>query len=227
MLKILIIDTEEKTVQQLKSKLIKYGFQVELCLDGNNAHKVAYQQNPDIILLDLLSKNKLGLEVCKKIRRITNCPIIFLSEQRKEAYKVEGFESGADDFIEKPFSFNELLARIKAHIRRHEKMSKSNAVKYNFQELEVFPETYQVIRVGEDIDLTQLEFDLLLFFIRNTGRVYSREQLLEAVWGFDYHGDVRTVDVTIHRLREKIEKDPQKPEYILTKRGFGYYFKGN
>ena len=227
MAKILVVDNERDIVNQLKLKLEEQGFSVDSCLDGNTALKIAYQHKPDIVLLDLMQKNKEGLEVCRKLRDISKCPIIFLSDQSEEGNKIAGFENGADDFVTKPFSYNELFARIKAHLRRYEIMGGTSLPQYNFLDLEVIPESYQVKRNGENIELTQREFDLLLFLITNRGKVYSREQLLEIVWGFDYLGDVRTVDVTIHRLREKIEKNPSKAEVILTKRGFGYYFKGD
>lgn len=224
--RILIVDKEIDTVNQLKNKLEEHGFSVDSCFDGATALKKTYQHKPDLVILDLMKKNIEGLEVCRQIRNISNCPIIFVSDQSEEINKVEGLENGADDFVAKPFSYNELLARIKAHLRRYEIMGGLSSEIYQASELEVIPESYQVKRNGKSIELTHREFDLLLFLISNRGKVYTREKLLEIVWGFDYLGDVRTVDVTIHRLREKIENDPGKAETILTKRGFGYYFKG-
>lgn len=223
MSRILVVDKEIDTLNQLKIKLEEHGFSVNSCFDGGTALKIVYQHKPDLVILDLMKKSREGLEVCRQLRSISNCPIIFLSNQSQERNIVEGLENGADDFLAKPFSYNELLARIKAHLRRYEIMGGTSS---SISEIEIIPESYQVKKNGKSIELTHREFDLLLFLISNKGKVYNREKLLEIVWGFDYLGDVRTVDVTIHRLREKIEDDPGKAEVILTKRGFGYYFRG-
>ena len=229
MAKILIVDAEKPVADIIQYNLEREGFEVIICNDGEEAVIKAYKEQPSLILLDIVLPKMDGFEVCKKIREFSNCPIIMLTAKDEESDKVKGLEQGADDYVTKPFGHKELQARINAHLRRHQFMG-GQCNEKNTQShhgLEITPETYEVKRDGETIELTQREFDLLMFLIRNSGRVYSREKLLELVWGFDYFGDVRTVDVTIHRLREKIEKNPRKAEYILTKRGFGYYFRRN
>lgn len=228
MIKILVVDDEKPISDIIKYNLEKEGYEVFTCYNGEEAVRVANQLRPDLILLDLMLPKLNGFEVCKKVREFSNCPIIMLTAKEEESDKVAGLEQGADDYVTKPFGHKELLARVKAHARRYQSMvGTDSSVDGNSGHcrLEIIPETYDVRRDGEEIELTQREFDLLTFLINNSGKVFSREQLLELVWGFDYFGDVRTVDVTIHRLREKIEKNPSKAEFILTKRGFGYYFR--
>ncbi|QNO15037.1 response regulator transcription factor [Alkalicella caledoniensis] len=229
MVKIMVVDDEKPIADIIQYNLEREGFKVVACYDGEKAVKTAYAEKPDLILLDVMLPKINGFDACKKIREFTNCPIIMLTAKEEERDKVTGLEQGADDYVTKPFGHKELQARINAHLRRYKLMGgQSEEQNPNTHHgLEIIPETYEVKRDGETIELTQREFDLLMFLIQNSGKVYSREQLLELVWGFDYYGDVRTVDVTIHRLREKIEKNPSKAEYILTKRGFGYYFRRN
>ncbi len=227
--KILVVDDEKPIADIIQYNLEREGFDVVACHDGEEAVKKAFMEKPELILLDVMLPKLNGFDVCKKIREFSNCPIIMLTAKEEERDKVLGLEYGADDYVTKPFGHKELLARINAHIRRYHSMggNANNPTVQNVHGLEIIPETYEVRRDGVNIELTQREFDLLMFLINNSGKVYSREQLLELVWGFDYYGDVRTVDVTIHRLREKIESNPSKAEYILTKRGFGYYFRRN
>lgn len=184
--------------------------------------------NQDLILLDIMMPKMDGYEVCKKIREKKNTPIIMLTARAEELDKVLGLELGADDYVTKPFGVRELMARVKANLRksvvREEAPEQAPAGKGNFGKLDINPDRYEVRKDGRIIDLTVREFELLKYLSAQKGQVFSRETLLEKVWGYEYFGDVRTVDVTIRRLREKIEDDPGKPVYILTKRGVGYYF---
>lgn len=186
------------------------------------------EENPDLILLDIMMPKLDGYEVCKKIREKKNTPIIMLTARAEELDKVLGLELGADDYVTKPFGVRELMARVKANLRksvvREEAPEQAPAGKGNFGKLDINPDRYEVRKDGRIIDLTVREFELLKYLSAQKGQVFSRETLLEKVWGYEYFGDVRTVDVTIRRLREKIEDDPGKPVYILTKRGVGYYF---
>ncbi|WP_350343640.1 response regulator [Proteinivorax tanatarense] len=226
MSKILVVDDEKPIADIISYNLKNEGFEIVVSNDGEDAVKKAYVEKPDLILLDVMLPKIDGFEVCRRIREFSNCPVIMLSAKEEEVDKITGLEKGADDYVTKPFGHKELLARINAHLRRFSTMGgEQKELKEENQGLEINHENYEVKRDGEIIDLTQREFDLLLFLINNKGKVYSRAQLLELVWGFDYHGDVRTVDVTVRRLREKVEPNPGSPTYILTKRGFGYYFR--
>jgi len=187
-------------------------------------------QNPDLILLDCMLPKMDGFDVCRKLRQQTTVPILMLTAKSEEIDKVLGLELGADDYITKPFSVREVLARVKAQLRR------VSLADLNLQEhqkvmtlgdLEIDHEAYQVRRAGQVIELTLREFELVRFLAQNAGQVFSRETLLEKVWGYEYFGDVRTVDVTVRRTREKLEPDQQNYRYILTKRGVGYYFDKN
>ena len=185
---------------------------------------------PDLILLDCMLPKMDGFDVCRKLRQQTNVPILMLTAKSEEIDKVLGLELGADDYITKPFSVREVLARVKAQLRRvsladmdladHQKVM-------TFGDLEIDHEAYQVRRAGEVVELTLREFELVRFLAQNAGQVFSREALLEKVWGYEYFGDVRTVDVTVRRTREKLEPDQHNYKYILTKRGVGYYFDKN
>ncbi|WP_353893257.1 response regulator [Proteinivorax hydrogeniformans] len=228
MTKILVVDDEKPIADIISYNLKNEGFEIVVSYDGEDAVKKAYVEKPDLILLDVMLPKIDGFEVCRRVREFSNCPIIMLSAKEEEIDKITGLEKGADDYVTKPFGHKELLARINAHLRRFSSMGgQKKDLKEEDQGLEINHENYEVKRDGKVIDLTQREFDLLLFLINNKGKVYSRAQLLELVWGFDYHGDVRTVDVTVRRLREKVEPNPGSPTFILTKRGFGYYFRRN
>ena len=191
------------------------------------------EENPDLIILDLMLPELDGLEVAKEVRKTSHIPIIMLSAKDSEFDKVIGLEIGADDYVTKPFSNRELLARVKAHLRRTENIesavAEENASSSNSEitigDLKILPDAFVAQKRGEDIELTHREFELLHHLATHMGQVMTREYLLETVWGYDYFGDVRTVDVTIRRLREKIEDTPSRPEYILTRRGVGYYMK--
>ena len=228
--KILIVDDEKNIVDIIAFNLKKEGYQVIKAADGEEGVKKAMEENPDLILLDIMMPKMDGYEACKKIREKKNTPIIMLTARAEELDKVLGLELGADDYVTKPFGVRELMARVKANLRksalREEPAAeeKPAAEEGNFGRLDLNPDRYEVRKDGKIIDLTLREFELLKFLSAQKGQVFSRETLLEKVWGYEYFGDVRTVDVTIRRLREKIEDDPGKPAYILTKRGVGYYF---
>ena len=227
--KILIVDDEKNIADIIAFNLKKEGYQVIKAADGEEGVKMAMEENPDLILLDIMMPKMDGYEACKKIREKKNTPIIMLTARAEELDKVLGLELGADDYVTKPFGVRELMARVKANLRktviREEVAEEKPAVEEgNFGRLDINVERYEVRKEGKALDLTLREFELLKFLSERKGQVFSRETLLEKVWGYEYYGDVRTVDVTIRRLREKIEDEPGKPTYILTKRGVGYYF---
>ena len=226
--KILIVDDEKNIADIIAFNLKKEGYQVIKAGDGEEGVKMAMEENPDLILLDIMMPKMDGYEACKKIREKKNTPIIMLTARAEELDKVLGLELGADDYVTKPFGVRELMARVKANLRktviREEVVEEKPAEDGNFGRLDINAERYEVRKDGKALDLTLREFELLKFLSERQGQVFSRETLLEKVWGYEYYGDVRTVDVTIRRLREKIEDAPGKPVYILTKRGVGYYF---
>lgn len=225
--KILVVDDEESIVKIIEYNLKKEGYEVLCASDGEMACKLAREENPDLILLDIMMPKMDGYEVCKKVREKSSVPIIMLTARAEEVDKVVGLELGADDYVTKPFGNRELMARVKAHLRRNdvkkeEAETSGNSGRYG--EIVIDFERYEVYKRGEAIYLTVREFELLKFLATQKNQIFSREALLEKVWGYEYFGDVRAVDVTIRRLREKVEDDPGKPRYIITKRGFGYYF---
>ncbi|MDO3409684.1 response regulator YycF [Saccharibacillus sp. CPCC 101409] len=231
--KILVVDDEQPIADILKFNLEKEGYEVTCAFDGIRAVELALSEPPDLILLDLMLPGKDGMDVCREVRAKLAVPIIMLTAKDGEIDKVLGLELGADDYVTKPFSTRELLARVKAQMRRHQPgASLHPGAEVQRQGLAVddlFIDTdmYAVYKNGEPLDLTHREYELVYYMAKNAGRVMTREHLLQAVWGFEYFGDVRTVDVTIRRLREKIEDDPSKPEYILTRRGLGYMMRSN
>lgn len=233
MKKILIVDDEKPISDIIKFNLAKEGYETVTAFDGREAITKFEEENPDLIILDLMLPELDGLEVAKEVRKTSHIPIIMLSAKDSEFDKVIGLEIGADDYVTKPFSNRELLARVKAHLRRTENIEKAvaeeNASASNSEitigDLKILPDAFVAQKRGEDIELTHREFELLHHLATHMGQVMTREYLLETVWGYDYFGDVRTVDVTIRRLREKIEDTPSRPEYILTRRGVGYYMK--
>ncbi|MBO8172144.1 MAG: response regulator transcription factor [Bacillaceae bacterium] len=222
--KILVVDDEQPIADILKFTLEKEGYQVIVAYDGDEAVQLALSENPDLILLDIMLPKKDGMEVCRTIREKADMPIIMLTAKDSEVDKVVGLELGADDYVTKPYSSRELLARVKAHLRRHQKEQQPSRPnnQIRIHELVIDLNSYQVYKADTPVELTYREFELLYYLARHVGQVLTREHLLEAVWGFDYFGDVRTVDVTVRRLREKIEDDPSRPEYIITRRGLGY-----
>ncbi|WP_223070462.1 response regulator YycF [Paenibacillus caui] len=224
--KILVVDDEQPIADILKFNLEKEGYEVVLAFDGIEAVKLAFSERPDLILLDLMLPGKDGMDVCREVRTRLETPIIMLTAKDGEIDKVLGLELGADDYVTKPFSARELLARVKAQMRRQNKaqVAGEEAQPQGLHLFDLFIDTdmYTVYKNGEPLDLTHREYELLYYMAKNAGKVMTREHLLQAVWGFEYFGDVRTVDVTIRRLREKIENDPGKPEVIMTRRGLGY-----
>lgn len=227
--KILVVDDEQPIADILKFNLEKEGYQVICAFDGQAAVDLAFREMPDLILLDLMLPLKDGMDVCREVRNKLSTPIIMLTAKDTELDKVLGLEMGADDYVTKPFSMREILARVKAHLRRQNKAYPAEAAQstqnVSYMNLTIDTDMYVVYKEGQLLDLTHREFELLHYLVRNMGRVMTREHLLQAVWGFEYLGDVRTVDVTVRRLREKIEDDPSKPEYILTRRGLGYMMR--
>jgi len=227
--KILIIEDEKHIVDILKHNLKKEGFTTIEAYDGEQGLEMGLNDNPDLILLDIMLPKMDGFAVCRKLRQSVNTPIIMLTAREEEVDKVLGLELGADDYITKPFSQRELIARIKANLRRNSIDESNNSNEKSkgsmvFGELTIDFDRYEVIRAGKVIELTLREFELVKFLAQHQGQVFSRESLLEKVWGYEYYGDVRTVDVTVRRIREKLEPEPSNPQYILTKRGVGYYF---
>jgi two-component system, OmpR family, response regulator VicR len=226
MQRILVVEDEEPIADILKFSLEREGYSVALAFDGIEAIQKTHSFQPDLILLDVMLPEKDGFEVCKEVRSFSGVPIIMITARDSEIDKVLGLELGADDYVTKPFSTRELLARIKANLRRHsfESASKTDATtRIVLGDLVIDLDRYEVMKRSSVIPLTHREFELLSFLASRPGIVYSREQLLLDVWGADYEGDSRAVDVTIRRLREKIEDDPANPVYVLTKRGVGYY----
>lgn len=230
--KILVVDDEQPIADILKFNLEKEGYEVVCAYDGEQAVALAFSENPDLILLDLMLPRKDGMDVCREVRSKRNTPIIMLTAKDSEIDKVLGLEMGADDYVTKPFGTRELLARVKAHLRRQHQAQPSAPERdaqqqggLRIHKLLIDPDMYVVYKGGEGLDLTHREFELVHYMARNVGKVMTREHLLQAVWGYDYYGDVRTVDVTIRRLREKLEDDPSRPEYIMTRRGLGYVMR--
>lgn len=224
--KLLVVDDEEILLKGLKYSLEQDGYEIDTAVDGMEAYEKATNNNYELIVLDLMLPKMDGLEVCRKIREESMVPIIILTAKGEDTSKVLGLEYGADDYLTKPFNILELKARIKAIFRRVD--VKENVVHTNISNIDDFTINTLGRKVslgGKDINLTAKEFDLLLLLATNPGKIYSREELLETIWGYEYFGDVRTVDVHVRRLREKIEKNSSQPEYILTKWGVGYYFR--
>lgn len=226
MAKVLVVDDETSIVNIIAYNLKKEGYEVITGEDGEAGLELALTESPDLVLLDIMMPKMDGYEVCRKIREKSNVPIIMLTARADEVDKVIGLEMGADDYVTKPFGNRELIARVKAHLRRSlaKEVPAENGNVQSFGELTIDFDRYEVKKRGELINLTMREFELLSFFASQKTKIFSRETLLEKVWGYEYYGDVRSVDVTIRRLREKIEDDPSKPRYIITKRGVGYYF---
>ncbi|GGI17052.1 response regulator YycF [Gottfriedia solisilvae] len=226
--KILIVDDEKPIADILKFNLEKEGFEIVCAYDGDEALQKVDEFLPDLVLLDIMLPIRDGLEVCREIRKNHEMPIIMITAKDSELDKVLGLEMGADDYVTKPFSTRELLARVKANLRRHQtgaSSEKEESVEVVIGSLVINPNAYIVTKRGEKIELTHREFELLYYLAKHIGQVMTREHLLQTVWGYDYFGDVRTVDVTIRRLREKIEDNPSYPLFIVTRRGVGYYLR--
>lgn len=226
---ILIVDDEQHIVDILVYNLKKEGYNTLQANDGLTAVDVALSQKPDLILLDIMLPKMDGLAVCKRIRHNLNVPILMLTAKDEEIDKILGLELGADDYVTKPFSVRELMARIKANLRKaevsleevEEKTELANKIVVGDLTLDL--DKFEVQVKGEVVDLTLREFEVLKYLASQPGQVITREVLLEKVWGYEYYGDIRTVDVTVRRIREKIEKDTSAPKILITKRGVGYY----
>ena len=224
--KVLVVDDEKLIVKGIKFSLEHDDMEVDVAYDGEEALELARRTEYDIVLLDVMLPKMDGFEVCRSIREFSNMPIIMLTARDGDMDKILGLEYGADDYITKPFNILEVKARIKAIIRRSKKTSAAETKKMIERgDLRMDTESRRVFISDKEVNLTAKEFDLLELLVSNPNKVYSREQLLSIVWGYEYPGDVRTVDVHVRRLREKIEENPKEPRYVNTKWGVGYYFK--
>jgi len=226
--KILLVEDDPNLLNALNYNLTKEGYSVVTAMDGVQAVEIARAEKPDVIVLDLMLPKMDGLEVCRILRHEMNVPILMLTARAAETDKIVGLEMGADDYVTKPFSTRELLARVKAMLRRKAMAPPlpGDQMPIKIDDLDIDLARHRVVRGGVALDLTPKEFDLLVFLARNKGFVFNREQLLEKVWGYDYAGDTRTVDVHIRWLREKIEPDPHQPRRVITVRGTGYKLEG-
>ena len=229
-MKILVVDDEKTLVKGIKFNLENEGYTVDTCYDGAAAVEMAAGGSYDLIILDLMMPKLDGLGACQQIRMFSMVPIIMLTAKGEDADKLLGFESGADDYITKPFNILELKARVRALLRRSnataamQKEAVRETAMLTKGDISLDTEKRQAFKKGVPVELTMKEYDLIEFFMKKPGKVFSRENLLDLVWGYDYHGDIRTVDVHSRRLREKLEPNPASPAYILTKWGVGYYF---
>ncbi len=226
--KILIVEDEKPISDILKFNLEKEGYEVQTVYNGREALDIALAGGFDLMLLDVMLPEVDGFQICRKVREKYNTPIIMLTAKEEEVDKVLGLELGADDYITKPFSVRELMARVKANIRRvviDSGVDNNTSGVITVRDLEINSERYEVKKRGQLIELTLREFELLKHLASKEDQIFTREQLLKEVWGYEYYGDIRTVDVTVRRLREKLEDDSSKAEYIITKRGVGYYFR--
>lgn len=225
-MRILVVDDEKTLVKGMKFNLENEGYEVECAYDGAAALDLAREGRFDLIILDVMMPEMDGIEACMKIREFSNVPIIMLTAKSEDADKLMGFESGADDYLTKPFNILELKARVRALLRRAAGVQRSQGSLLTVGKITLNTEERAALRDGQTVDLTAKEYDLIELLMRNPRRVYSRENLMNVVWGYTYAGDYRTVDVHIRRLREKLEENPAEPDHIITKWGVGYYFRG-
>ena len=226
---ILIVEDEKNINDILAFTFSKEGYNTLQAFDGPSGYDLCMSQNPNVVLLDINLPGMDGMDVCKQIRKTSNVPIIMLTARESEVDKVLGLELGADDYVTKPYSARELTARVKALLRRSAMNSEASSAQddagiITSGDVTINVDRYEVRKNGKTLEITLREFELLKFLAMSPDQIFSREVLLENVWGYEYLGDVRTVDVTIRRLREKIEDDPSMPRYIMTKRSIGYYF---
>lgn len=224
-MKILVVDDEKTLVKGIKFNLENEGYEVECAYDGSLAVELARNNRFDLLILDVMMPEVDGLEACMRIREFSNVPIIMLTAKSEDADKLMGFECGADDYLTKPFNILELKARVRALLRRAAGVQRDQGAVLSVGDMVLNTEERVAVRDGQTVDLTAKEYDLIELLMRNPRRVYSRENLMNVVWGYSYAGDYRTVDVHIRRLREKLEKNPAEPDHIMTKWGVGYYFK--
>jgi len=223
--KVLVVDDEKLIVKGIKFSLEQDNMLVDVAYDGEKALELVKENEYDIILLDIMLPKIDGLGVCQQVREFSTVPIIMLTAKGEYMDKIMGLEYGADDYVTKPFNILELKARMKAVLRRTKALEEENIQKIEIDDIKIDFDSRRVFVFEKEVNLTAKEFDLLELLVSNRGKVYSREKLLDVVWGYDYPGDVRTVDVHVRRLREKIESSPSEPVYINTKWGVGYYFK--
>ena len=225
MSKVLVVEDDRNLLETIKYNLVKEGYEALVAVDGAEALEIARNEKPDLIILDIMLPKIDGFEVCRILRREMNVPIIMLTARTDETDRIMGLDTGADDYMTKPFSIRELLARIRALLRRAgmaEAKLPENAAIIKIGDITIDLNRHRVISKGQTLELTAKEYDLLVFLAQNESYVFSREQLLEKVWGYDFAGDTRTVDVHIRWLRQKIEDDPANPMHLLTVRGTGY-----
>lgn len=228
--KILVVEDEKYISDIIKFNLEKEGYAVFTAYDGADALVQQEAVDPDLILLDVMLPKLDGFEVCRRVRSVSSVPIIILTAKEEEVDKVLGLELGADDYMTKPFGIRELIARIKANIRRASltlgpEIDTAEPSLRHFGDITIDMNRYEIKKNGEPLNLTLREFELLRYLASHADKVFNREDLLRNVWGYEYYGDIRTVDVTVRRLREKIEEEPGDPKYIMTKRGIGYFFR--
>ena len=221
--KVLIVEDEKAISDIIMFNLKREGYEVMQALTGPDGLKMALENEPDIVLLDIMLPEMDGFEVLTKIRETSEVPVIMVTAREEECDKVLGLETGADDYVTKPFSMVELLARVKANTRRTVSAVKKPETSMKIGDIVIDTEAQAVMKNDAPLDLTQREYEIILYFAKNPTKVISREELMEKVWGYDYYGDLRAVDVAMRRLREKIEDDPSEPKLIITKRGVGYY----
>lgn len=231
MRKILVVDDDKPISDIITFNLEKEDYETATAFDGDEALEVFAEYQPDLVLLDVMLPKRDGLEVCREIRKTSQVPIIMLTAKGEEIDKVLGLEMGADDYMTKPFSNRELSARVKANLRRYDSQLTMVQEQQNVEhkisvgDLTIHEDAYYVTKKGEEVDLTHREYELLHYLAQHLGHVMTREDLLQTVWGYDYYGDVRTVDVTVRRLREKIEDNPSHPSLLMTRRGVGYFLQ--
>lgn len=224
-MKILVVDDEQLLVKGIRFNLQNDGYDVVVGYNGAEALELAKSEQPNLIILDIMMPEMDGLTACLKIREFSDVPIILLTAKADDMDKLMGFEQGADDYLTKPFNILELKARIKALLRRSGQKEQSEAKTLTIGSITLDLDARNAYRSGELVDLTAKEFDVIEFLMQNPNRVYSREMLLDTIWAYEYRSDIRTLDVHIRRLREKLEENPADPQYIITKWGVGYYFR--
>ncbi|MSS77129.1 response regulator transcription factor [Anaerococcus sp. AGMB00486] len=222
--KILVIEDELDIANIILDYLVKERFEVKICQDGSLAMDIFHVFNPDLVILDLMLPGMDGYEICRKIREVSNIPIIILSAKVEEFDKIMGLKLGADDYVTKPFRMRELLARVQAMLRRSQIFNKGLSNPISFKELKIYPSEHRVEKNGTVIDLSPREFDVLIYLASNPGQVFTRDQLYNQIWGLEALGDISTITVTVNRLRQKLESDLNHPEYIQTVWGVGYKF---
>ena len=221
--KVLIVEDEKAISDIIMFNLKREGYEVMQALTGTDGLNMALSENPDIVLLDIMLPEMDGFQVLEKIREVSEVPVIMVTAREEEMDKVLGLETGADDYVTKPFSMVELIARVNANTRRQVAPAKKAETTVTIGDITIDTDSQSVMKNNEALDLTQREYEIMVYFAKNPTKVISREELMEKVWGYDYYGDLRAVDVAMRRLREKIEDDPSEPKLIITKRGSGYY----